>query len=171
MRQALHAKLWAALPALGLTAACLRPAPEWSAILAEVRAKYPDVRQVSSAELLAREVDPGPILLDARSREEFEVSHLRGAACASDEAAAVSALAGVGSEREIVVYCSVGMRSAALAEKLNRRGFENVANLEGGIFAWANEGNPLYRGETVVEVVHPFDERWGALLAPERRAR
>jgi rhodanese-related sulfurtransferase len=154
-----------------LTAACQRPAPEWPAILADVRARYPLVLQVSSAELLSQEIDPGPVLLDARSPAEFEVSHLRDARLAPDEDAALRALSGVDLGREVVVYCSVGMRSSALAERLEARGYHNVANLEGGIFAWANDGHPLYRGQARVEVVHPFDERWGTLLVPERRAR
>jgi rhodanese-related sulfurtransferase len=160
------------LPAATLLAACAcRPAPEWNEVLTDLRARFPQVAQVSVEELLAAESDPGPLLLDARSGREFATSHLRGARHAPDEAAALAALAGVDPEREIVVYCSVGLRSSALAARLGARGFAHVANLEGGIFAWANAGQPTYRGEERVDGVDPFDERWGALLAPERRAR
>src|SRR5688572_22000725 len=146
-------------------------APEWPQILADVRASYPDVPQVTVAELLAGETDPPPLLLDARSPEEYELSHLRGALSTPDEAAALVALAGVDPGREIVLYCSVGLRSSALAEHLQARGFTRAVNLEGGIFAWANGGQPTYRGEQEVSEVHPFDERWGTLLVAERRAR
>jgi len=72
----------------------------------------------------------------------------------------------------IVVYCSVGYRSSALAEKLARAGMTNVFNLEGSIFAWANEGRPVYRGDTLLNPaqVHPFNTKWGQLLRPELRA-
>jgi len=160
------------LPLLALTAACsFRAAPEWPRILADVRAEYPTVPQVTVEELLAQETDPAPLLLDARSSAEYAVSHLRGALSAPDESAALAALSGVEPGREIVVYCSVGVRSSALAEKLRARGFTRAANLEGGIFAWANAGQPTYRGEERADLVHPFDERWGTLLTPERRAR
>jgi rhodanese-related sulfurtransferase len=159
------------LPALGLAAACaFRPAPSWPAILAEVRARHPDVPQVSIEALLAAESDPPPVLLDARGAEEYATSHLARAWHAPDEAAALKLLAGTEPEREIVVYCSVGIRSADLAERLRARGFTRVANLEGGIFAWANAGQPTYRGGERADGVHPFDERWGTLLVPERRA-
>ena len=61
-------------------------------------------------------------------------------------------------------YCSVGYRSSRLAEELRARGFENVFNLEGSLFQWANEGRPLYRGEERVDQAHPYDEEWGQLL-------
>ncbi len=153
------------------TACSFRAAPEWPRILADVRAEYPTVPQVTVEELLAQETDPAPLLLDARSSAEYAVSHLRSALSTPDEDAALAVLADIAPGREIVVYCSVGMRSSALAEKLRTRGFTRAANLEGGIFAWANAGQPTYRGEERVDLVHPFDERWGKLLTPKRRAR
>jgi rhodanese-related sulfurtransferase len=163
------AALLRALPAMGLVAACaFRSPPEWPRLLADVRAKYPDVRQLGveelREELRARAPEALPLLLDARAPEEFAVSHLRDAHLAPDEKAALALLAGVPRDREIVVYCSVGMRSSALAETLLARGYPRVANLEGGIFAWANADAPVYRGEEPVTAVHPFDERWGTLL-------
>jgi rhodanese-related sulfurtransferase len=158
------------LPAAGLVAACaFRSPPDWPAVLADVRARYPEVAQVSVEELRAADGE-APLLLDARSAPEFETSQLHGARHAPDEEAALALLAGVSTEREIVVYCSVGLRSSALAERLARRGFTRAANLEGGIFTWANAGLPTYRGEERADAVHPFDERWGTLLTPERRA-
>jgi rhodanese-related sulfurtransferase len=175
-RSVLAAELGTLLSAL--TAACARPAPEWPQVLADVRARYPAVAQVTVAELLADDIrrfagetDPAPVLLDARSSAEYAVSHLPGALSTPDEAAALAALAGVEPGREIVVYCSVGVRSSALAARLAARDFTRTANLEGGIFAWANAGQPTYRGAERADLVHPFDERWGALLNAERRAR
>jgi len=40
-------------------------------------------------------------------------------------------------DREIVVYCHSGMRSAMVAAYLEREGFARVANLRGGIDAWS----------------------------------
>jgi len=160
--------------ALALASACSSRPPEWPQLLADVRERYPDVAQVSVAEL-ASAGEPAPLLLDARSSEEYAVSHLRGALSSPDESSALAALSGAQPEREIVVYCSVGMRSSALAEHLAARGFTHAKNLEGGIFAWANAGLPTYRGEGRVEErvseVHPFDARWGSLLVAERRAK
>lgn len=41
--------------------------------------------------------------------------------------------------KNIVVYCHHGMRSASIVHFLNANGFEKVSNLEGGIHAWAKE--------------------------------
>ena len=57
-----------------------------------------------------------------------------------------------------------------MAQKLKARGFTHVQNLEGSIFMWANEGRVLQRGGVAVNVVHPFDERWGRLLERARWA-
>jgi rhodanese-related sulfurtransferase len=167
----------AALAALLATACSFRDPPEWAGVLADVRARFPGVPQVALEALRARLDAPDgerPLLLDARSRAEYAVSHLAGAVHAPDEPAAITTLAGVAPAREILVYCSVGVRSSALAEELRARGFA-AANLEGGLFAWANAGLPMVRaaaggGEEPAERVHPFDARWGALLVPERRA-
>ena len=50
------------------------------------------------------------------------------------------------------------------SERNSAQGVTTAVNLEGSIFAWANEGLPVYRGETEVDEVHPFDDSWGTLL-------
>ena len=70
----------------------------------------------------------------------------------------------VSSDQRIVLYCSVGHRSSELAQFLMKKGYTEVYNLEGSIFAWANEGRPVYRGNERVKVVHPYDRTWGRLL-------
>ena len=42
-------------------------------------------------------------------------------------------------EKETVVLCRSGMRSARACELLSKNGFENVWNLKGGINDWAKE--------------------------------
>ncbi len=39
-------------------------------------------------------------------------------------------------DKEIIVHCRSGMRSATAKGLLNERGFTNVRNLTGGILAW-----------------------------------
>jgi len=40
-------------------------------------------------------------------------------------------------EEEIVVYCRTGQRSGVAQQLLQRAGFTNVRNLEGGVVSWA----------------------------------
>jgi rhodanese-related sulfurtransferase len=146
---------------------------EMEQIKRTVRERFPDVTQVSTAQLsqwLSAPETERPILLDARSPEEFEVSHLPNARPAADESQALEQLRDADQNRRIVVYCSVGWRSSALAQKLKARGYANVSNLEGSIFQWANEGRPVYRNGQQVSQVHPFDEKWGRLLKAELRS-
>lgn len=39
-------------------------------------------------------------------------------------------------EKEVVVHCKSGIRSAAARDFMIKEGFKNVRNLEGGIVAW-----------------------------------
>ncbi len=128
--------------------------------------RFPGVEWLGAGELAAwmkRPPSAGLVLLDARSREEFEVSSLAGARRVDPDAEAAD-LDDLSDRARIVVYCSVGYRSAAVASRLRRAGFEQVYNLEGGIFEWANQGRPVYRGQEPVEEVHPYDRAWGRLL-------
>ena len=147
----------------------------WSTTLKMIRAKFPGVAQLSTDSLQTWLDEPGqaqtgqeqverPLLLDVREKEEYEVSHLKDAVLAVSEQEALKALEGIPPDRPVVLYCSVGYRSSEMAGFLQKRGYEKVYNLEGSIFAWANEGKPVYRGEERVRVVHPYDRVWGKLL-------
>ena len=145
----------------------LEPENDWAEVKRTIRERFPDVRQMSTADLDALLADPAaerPVLVDVRSREEYDVSHLRGALRAESEDEALDVLALEPLDRPIVVYCSVGYRSSMLAESLAGAGYTNVANLEGSLFAWANEGRPVVDDSGPVRVVHPYDNTWGRLL-------
>jgi hypothetical protein len=43
-------------------------------------------------------------------------------------------------------------------------------NLEGSIFAWASEDRPLEKEGQPAALVHPYNNRYGQMLKPERRA-
>lgn len=151
------------------------PEPQWPAIRDWLRQAYPDVAEVTAHTLQAWLDDPaGPTtrLLDVRSRAEYEVSRLPAALWAPDLERALEVLAGpAATPSRVVVYCSVGVRSARLARALATCGLGPVYNLRGSIFGWAGLGLPLVddRGET--RRVHPFDTRWGRLLDPALQAR
>jgi rhodanese-related sulfurtransferase len=147
-----------------------------------IRRAFPRVATVTTAELATELTAEAPLLLlDVRSADEFAVSHLAGAVRLDPAALAATSelpevLRAVPQERAIVVYCAVGYRSAGAAAELGKRGFDRVRNLEGSIFAWANEGRALVRTaadgrEEPAVTVHPYDALWGRLLRPESRAQ
>jgi rhodanese-related sulfurtransferase len=136
----------------------------WEAVKALIRTQFPRVKALSVAELAAwLQQPPLPLLLDARSEAEYAVSHLPQAQpVPTDSAERLSFLKTL--SPPIVVYCSVGYRSAKLTEQIQALGLDPVFNLEGSIFEWANAGHPVYRNAQVVQQVHPYHPLWGKLL-------
>jgi rhodanese-related sulfurtransferase len=135
--------------------------------------KFPEVQWIDAAELTRWLQDPArtpPLMLDARTAVEYQVSHLRDAVPIDPNRPSLRPLAGLAKDASIVVYSSVGYRSARLSHWLAGQGYTNVRNLTGSIFLWANEERPLFRdGRPTVEV-HPYDRRWGLLLESPYRA-
>lgn len=132
------------------------------------RTDYADVGLVSPEEL-DREIRSGaaPVLLDVRATEEFAVSHLAGALPVNpaDGARFADSLRGrIAPGQPIVVYCSVGVRSAKLARRLRAAGFTDVRNLYGGLFLWYNQGRAVVRAGREVRAIHPYDFLWGQFI-------
>ncbi len=145
----------------------------WSMTLKTIRTKFPTVTHIST-DTLQSWLDEPPqrenlLLFDVREPEEYAVSHLQDARPVPSKDEALKALQGAPSDQRIVLYCSVGYRSSELAQFLMKKGYTEIYNLEGSIFAWANEGRPVYRGKERVTVVHPYDRTWGRLLKESLR--
>ena len=143
----------------------------WLIVDLRIAHDFPQVKRITPAELAAWLQDARrspPVLLDVRTEVEFAVSHLRNARRVQpgSPAAAVH----YPKDRPIVTYCSIGYRSGAFAQTLDRAGYTHVLNMEGSIFKWANEGHPVFRDGERVEKVHPYNGLWGRLLDRARRA-
>ncbi len=139
----------------------------WAEVISDIRNRYPDVKQLQTAELQSWLTSPDKdpiILIDARRKDEFQISHISGAKNLPYKKDPGKLLTDTKPDNPIVIYCSVGYRSSILAKKLQDMGFTKVYNLEGSIFKWANEGRSLVQGQTTVHKVHPYDARWGSLL-------
>ncbi|MCO6164456.1 rhodanese-like domain-containing protein [Flavobacterium sp. NRK F7] len=106
-------------------------------------------------------------LLDAREPEEFKVSHLDNAIYVGYKKfnAEKFLISFPNKNTPLVVYCSLGVRSENIGEKLLKLGYTNVRNLYGGIFEWKNKDNPVVNmnGEETEEV-HAFSKMWGKYL-------
>jgi len=104
------------------------------------------------------------LLLDAREKREYEVSHIKGARWVGYDDFDLSRVKDLPKDTPIVVYCSVGYRSGVVAGKLIAAGFEHVENLYGGIFEWKNREHPVYRDSTETDSVHAYNRKWGIWL-------
>lgn len=158
--------------ALGLAmsfSVLLRNSSAWTALIS---AAYPGVRWVEPATLDRWMKEPSSVdlvLLDVRSPEEQATSQLPNARRVDAARPNVPSLA-IPSDATVVVYCSIGLRSAAIVEKLEAAGATNVFNLEGGIFDWANQDRPMVRGSEKVDEVHPYNRFFGLFVRKDRRA-
>lgn len=101
----------------------------------------PGYRDVSPRELKER-LDAGkrPLLLDVREPWEFALSFIEGSKLVP-MAEVPARLNELDPERETVVICHHGARSALVAHFLSRSGFTFMLNLEGGLDAYSLEAD------------------------------
>lgn len=105
------------------------------------------------------------VFLDARSAEEFQVSHIKDAVRCGYDDFDIQQFSNLATHKKIVVYCSIGYRSEKIALQLKDYGYTNVYNLYGGIFEWANQAKPLYDDTKVpTKKVHAYNKFFGIWL-------
>jgi len=89
-----------------------------------------------------------PVLIDVREPEEFvgDLGHIQGALLIPMDALErrLPKLAGY-VDRQVVVVCRAGARSASAGAILVRAGWRNVFNLTGGMIEWVAAGLPVQR--------------------------
>jgi len=135
----------------------------------DIISDYPSLSHVSRAEVESRLEDSSQMLFDTRPMTEYRVGHLPGAYQIAPDAKPeelVSRFDVMG--KDVVLYCSVGRRSSILGEAvqsaLREAGARSVRNMEGGVFAWANDQRPLKNAKGVTQTVHPYNLFWGRLI-------
>jgi rhodanese-related sulfurtransferase len=100
-------------------------------------------------------------ILDTREEDEFNVSHLKNARQVGNFWFDMRKVYDIPKNATVVVYCSVGVRSEKIAEKLIASGYKNVFNLYGGIFEWINQSHPVYKQNGVQTAeIHTYDKNW-----------
>ncbi len=89
--------------------------------------------------------DGGALIVDVREPNEYAQIRARGAVLLP-----LGRLNGrvrdLPRDREILLMCRTGGRSANATQFLAANGFENVTNVSGGIVAWHNAGLPTSSG-------------------------
>jgi rhodanese-related sulfurtransferase len=86
-------------------------------------------------------LESGAVLIDVREQDEWDAVHVPNATLIplSEFQARYTEMP---KEKEIVLICAGGVRSAQAAQFAAGYGY-NVANLEGGIKAWMADGLPV----------------------------
>ncbi|PCJ83409.1 MAG: NADH oxidase [Flavobacteriales bacterium] len=77
-------------------------------------------------------------LIDVRESYEYDIANIGGELIPMAEI--MSNIDKISKEKEVVVHCRSGKRSAAVCDALEREfGITNLHNLKGGILAWVDE--------------------------------
>lgn len=111
------------------------------------------------------------IILDVRDKSEFNVSRIPGAVHVEPGISTREfrtrfrdVLAG----KTVLLYCSVGVRSSRLAQRIEavarEAGAKGAYNLRGGVFAWHNYGKQLAEDRGGTDLVHPYGTSWSRYL-------
>lgn len=144
----------------------------------DVAKRWPTLPHVATDKVAARLSEDDFLLIDSRSEEEYKVSRVPGAVHVAPDISADAFFARFGDRiqgKDVMFYCSVGVRSSTLASKLaedlKAKGAKSVAEMAGGIFAWHNEDRPLVNGNGPTDLVHSYDDWWGRLVARQDKTR
>ena len=123
------------------------------------------VPYISVQELAMPKTDT--VILDAREQSEYNVSHLKDALFVGyDHFNLEQTIQKIkNKDQAIVVYCSLGIRSETIANRLKKAGYTNVKNLYGGIFEWRNNDFDIYDSQNKkTDNVHAFSKAWSKWL-------
>ncbi len=104
------------------------------------------------------------IFLDARKKEEYNVSHIPNALRIGYDDFNSKTLETISKNQPVIVYCSLGYRSEKIAEKLKKMGYSNVSNLYGGIFEWMHCNQRIVNDSSITNKVHTYNKEWSKWL-------
>jgi molybdopterin/thiamine biosynthesis adenylyltransferase/rhodanese-related sulfurtransferase len=115
--------------------------PTYRELLQAARASIEEVDATRAQELLGGD-DP-PVLVDVRERDEWEQGRLAGAVhIPRGHLESRIESAAPDHSKPVLVYCSVGNRSAFAAQTLAELGYERAISLAGGYTDWQRSGLP-----------------------------
>lgn len=102
--------------------------------------------KIDQASLLKRieNKDSSMVILDVRTPEEFAKGHVPGAINIpyTHLPARISEVADA-ADKDIVLYCEVGVRAEKGVERLRENGFTRLLHLDGDMKAWEEKKRPL----------------------------
>jgi rhodanese-related sulfurtransferase len=88
--------------------------------------------------------EPGVIIVDVRTPEEFASGHIEGALNIDfNSGNFANEITRLNPSETYAVYCRSGSRSGQAASIMHKAGFHDVSNLNGGVIDWTNAGLPL----------------------------
>ena len=120
--------------------------------------------------------DPDTIVVDMRNHYEYEVGHFEGAIevpsdTFREQLPMAADMLKEAQDKNIIMYCTGGIRCEKASAYMLHKGFKNVYHLEGGIIHYANQIKEVglenkFKGKNFV-----FDNRLGERITDEIIAR
>jgi UPF0176 protein len=116
--------------------------------------------------------DPNTIVVDMRNHYESEVGHFENAITPDavtfrEELPMVAELLEQHKDRNIVMYCTGGIRCEKASAYMKYRGFENVFQLEGGIIEYTRQAKNKGLRNKFIGKNFVFDERLGERISSD----
>lgn len=124
----------------------------------DYRRSFPEVPEMTAAELLVLPDTARVVVLDVRPPAERAVSMIPGAVTPEQLEDNPEQFR----DQRIVCYCTIGYRSGRYAQQLRREGWA-AENLAGSLLAWVQEGGPLVDAAGPTRRVHVYGEKWNLL--------
>lgn len=112
------------------------------------------IRETTPEEVQARIEEDGRdwLLIDVREQDEYRGGHLPGAiGCGRGILEYHIAEIEPDPEKEIVLYCRGGQRSALAADSLRQMGYRNVHSMIGGFRRWSEEERPVAHEDRMIQ--------------------
>ncbi len=140
----------------------------------------PEIKEIMPWDLVARMAENLDILiLDVREPDEFNALHIKGSinvprgilesACEWDYEDTVPELV-VARNREIVVVCRSGSRSALAVQSMQLLGYEHVFSLRTGLRGWNDYEEPLWSSAGALVDEGEADDYFTVKLRQEQKA-
>ena len=114
------------------------------------------------SEFYERLLDPQTVVIDARNTYEYDLGHFKGAIRPEIETFRelpqwIREHKDEFKDKKIITYCTGGVRCEKFSGWLKREGFEDVAQLHGGIVTYGKD--PVAQGQLWDGLCYVFDER------------
>ena len=129
-------------------------------------------RYVNAEEFNRLTEEPQTVVIDMRNHYEFEVGHFKDAGeipsdTFREQLPMAAEMMKDQAERNIIMYCTGGIRCEKASAYMLHRGFKNVFHLEGGIINYANQVKEKGLENKFIGKNFVFDERLGERISDD----
>lgn len=129
-------------------------------------------KYVSASEFNEMTNDPDTIVIDMRNHYEYEVGHFQKAIeipsdTFREQLPMAAEMMKDAAEKNIIMYCTGGIRCEKASAYMLHKGFKNVYHLEGGIIHYTNQVRELNLENKFIGKNFVFDDRLGERITED----